>query len=58
MGAIKKYSASFVTFVTKRVIGAPKTILAAKPARTPVDYAALRRSVMTRYRKTLAHLAK
>jgi hypothetical protein len=58
MGAIKKYSATFVTFVTKRVIGAPKDILVAKPKKSPVDYAALRKSVMTRYRKTLAHLAK
>lgn len=58
MGALKKYSASFVTFVTKRVIGTPKAILVAKPTKSPVDYAALRKSVMARYSKTLAHLAK
>jgi hypothetical protein len=58
MGALKRYSASFVTFVMNRIIGAPKEILVAKPTKKPVDYAALRKSVMARYGKTLAHLAK
>jgi hypothetical protein len=58
MGAIKRYSASFVTFVTNRIFGAPKDILIAKPTKKAVDYAALRKSVMARYSKTLAHLAK
>jgi hypothetical protein len=58
MGALKKYSASFVTFVTKRVIGKPKSIMVAKPTKKPIDYATLRKSVMARYSKTLAHLAK
>jgi hypothetical protein len=58
MGALKKYSASVVTFVTNRVIGKPKGILVAKPTKKPVDYAALRKSAMARYSKTLARLAK
>ena len=58
MGALTKYLAIFVTFVTDKLIGAPKGILVAKPTKKPVDYAALRKSVMARYSKTLAHLAK
>ncbi|WP_414471679.1 hypothetical protein [Microvirga sp. M2] len=37
---------------------AKKRVLLAKPQEEPVDYSALRKKVMARFPKVLAHLAK
>jgi hypothetical protein len=58
MGALKKYSADFATYVAETISRASRTVLVAKPRKKPINYAALRKSTMARYSKTLARLAK
>lgn len=59
MGAVKKLRRNYATtFVAEKRADAPKQVLVAKPRKGPIDYAALRKSAIARFSKTLARLAE